>query len=894
MDVKKEYPFDFSVIMAVYNAEPFLAESIDSLIAQEFGFERIQLILVNDGSRDHSGEICDAYKARYPQNIVVVHKENGGVASARNEGLRHAAGRFLNFMDSDDKFSSDAFGKVYDFFVAHEEQTDVVTIPLHFFDAQQGEHWQNIKFRAGTCCIDLNVDYQSPVSFVNASFFAGRLRERIEFDPRLCCGEDMKVLLMILSEKMKLGVVSDCQYLYRKRSAGEESLIQSSRKKRSWYTDYFTSLIDETAAHYQQKFGYLPAFVQYMLLGDLQWRFIEVYDMTGVLSEEEIKAYKARLYATLRYFDDRYFMEIPRLVLEYKAFMLGKKYGRAPQISINEDDVAFHYGNTLVASVKKMYTLVEFAQIRNGKLTLEGQVRLCGADAQTEIGVVLLVNGRRVRCTPSKRACLDEYRLDELLYRGITFRGEIELEESEKAYHIELALEYMGAQIVKRNIRYGKFVPASAGLAYSGYFRDGWLLDVSQEGIQVRRCGAAEHAWRNVLLYRELFKRNALGDRKAIAARCAAGILKIFKRRPVWLVSDRVMNAGDNGEVFFVYLQQHAKGKVNPYFVLSPDSPDYERLSKTGKVVKAQSFTHKILHLLCDVNISSHADDVTINPFFGHDEAYRDLLADIRFIFLQHGIIYNDASRYFNRYKINADGFVTSTPREQAAIQEACYGYPDESVWLTGLPRYDRLENHPQRIISIMPTWRAYLVTANEQTGVRSLKPGFENSSYYQMYQQLLLDERLADAAKRYGYRIHFICHPNMKATAPYFRHTDAVEIREQAQSYQTIFAQSDLLVTDYSSAAFDFSYLRKPVIYFQQDKDEFYSGRHTVSKGYFDYETDALGEVTYSVDELVCQIIAYMQNGCALKENYRERIDRFFAYSDRGNCERVYRKISQ
>ena len=74
------FPYKFSIVMAVYNVEPFLREAVDSVLAQDIGFEEnVQLILVDDGSQDCSGAICDEYKEQFPNNILVIHKENGGV-----------------------------------------------------------------------------------------------------------------------------------------------------------------------------------------------------------------------------------------------------------------------------------------------------------------------------------------------------------------------------------------------------------------------------------------------------------------------------------------------------------------------------------------------------------------------------------------------------------------------------------------------------------------------------------------------------------------------------------------------------------------------------------------------------------------------------------------------
>ena len=99
------------------------------------------------------------------------------------------------------------------------------------------------------------------------------------------------------------------------------------------------------------------------------------------------------------------------------------------------------------------------------------------------------------------------------------------------------------------------------------------------------------------------------------------------------------------------------------------------------------------------------------------------------------------------------------------------------------------------------------------------------------------------------------------------------------------------MLVTDYSSVAFDFAYLRKPILYTQFDRDEFFSGKH-LRRGYFDYERDGFGEIEYDLDSTVSRIVEYMKNGCALKEKYNERINGFFAYCDTNNSERAFNAI--
>ena len=93
-------------------------------------------------------------------------------------------------------------------------------------------------------------------------------------------------------------------------------------------------------------------------------------------------------------------------------------------------------------------------------------------------------------------------------------------------------------------------------------------------------------------------------------------------------------------------------------------------------------------------------------------------------------------------------------------------------------------------------------------------------------------------------------------------------------------------MITDYSSLAFDFAYIKKPLLYYQYG-DDYHFGEN-----FFDYETMGFGEVVKDEDELIDAIEGYLNNDCEIKKVYRDRSDKFYKYNDKNNCKRVYDAI--
>ena len=106
-----------SIIVPVYNVEAYLAKCVDSILAQTY--TNLEIILVNDGSSDGCGRICDEY-AKQDKRIKVIHKQNGGLSDARNVAIDVATGEFITFIDSDDYVTDDYIMTLYSLIEKYE------------------------------------------------------------------------------------------------------------------------------------------------------------------------------------------------------------------------------------------------------------------------------------------------------------------------------------------------------------------------------------------------------------------------------------------------------------------------------------------------------------------------------------------------------------------------------------------------------------------------------------------------------------------------------------------------------------------------------------------------------------------------------------------------------
>jgi len=208
-----------SVIVPVYKAELYLGKCLDSIINQTY--RNLEIILVDDGSPDNSGAICDEY-AKKDSRITVIHKENGGVSSARNAGLEAAGGAWIGFVDADDWCDAN----MYEYLVGlgQKYDADIVQCGL-FLDEQESCELMFCDWEKDLIFGDVGqMQFCDIQRFGNSScnkLFRADTLNQITYDPQCPMGEDLLFNLQVLQEAhgIVLGTQAKYHYLQHEDSA---------------------------------------------------------------------------------------------------------------------------------------------------------------------------------------------------------------------------------------------------------------------------------------------------------------------------------------------------------------------------------------------------------------------------------------------------------------------------------------------------------------------------------------------------------------------------------------------------------------------------------------------------------------------------------------------------
>ena len=338
-----EEGFIFSIVIAVYNTEKYLSDAIESIINQTFNFDKVQIILVDDGSTDNSGKICLDYVTKFPENIFYIYQENKGQANARNNGLDFCKGKYINFLDSDDKLELNALEEVYYHFIKFKDEIDVVSIPRYLFGAVEGPMKYHNKFHRNRI-VDIYEEYDFPQVSISAAFIKkSALLEK--FDERVVISEDSLLINSIILKKCKFGVVGSTRYLYRKRHE-QNSTIDSKKINHDYFNTrmkyYFKNLINISIKLH----GVVLKYIQVVLMYDLQWLFLQNTEKDVLSDDEKIEFYNHIFDVIQVVDDDIIFLDSFNLNKFYRYCILNFKYSNSNfEIKSLDDEVILFHQN---------------------------------------------------------------------------------------------------------------------------------------------------------------------------------------------------------------------------------------------------------------------------------------------------------------------------------------------------------------------------------------------------------------------------------------------------------------------------------------------------------------------------------------------------------------------
>ena len=215
---------DVSVIVPVYNVEKYLRECIDSLIRQTL--KNIEIILVDDGSRDSSGAICDEY-AQKDSRIKVIHKRNEGLFHARQTGAKAAQAGFIGFVDSDDWITDDAVEKLYKGIVQADFSfsTAVFRVYPNRIEKPSAEVFKS----NGYTVLDKSQSPGYRFSNWNSLFLKDKFLETVSDMPSFFSHEDWAVTAKYFSLIKTIYIVPEPLYYYRMRKSSLSHTISSEK-----------------------------------------------------------------------------------------------------------------------------------------------------------------------------------------------------------------------------------------------------------------------------------------------------------------------------------------------------------------------------------------------------------------------------------------------------------------------------------------------------------------------------------------------------------------------------------------------------------------------------------------------------------------------------------------
>lgn len=869
----------------------------NALASQSLPMEDIQLILCPKGEAVLTEAWVQEIRERYH---TAVAEESGSRAVLLNRAAEMVEGAWVTVIESGDQFGSGYLSAVLNALEAGLHGEDYrMAIPRKkclsedyidiFSRRAEKDDVIAVNFENRFACLP----YFAAGTWMDSAYFrTHQFREDLvyeyEKDYYLRAVMELGKMLYIKSE------------LYEYDEVRETNIVFfAGCYEKPWYRQAIKEFwIPFVRGIYEQK-GSLPTIIQYQVISALNLRVEANLNNRNkhCISEENAERYIWSWHKMLRYVDDDVIMNAhnqhycPRDIYIRRLFMKLKYNDADYELTRYYYKGKPYYGGgfTIVFAQNSQKANIQYMEYQDetGMLHVDGTLAPI-YDVKKGHFYVLMDNHKYEITINERYSHTKLFGIS--VYKRTSFEVDLPIQEVERQ-KFEFRYEFEG-QDNNIPISFDSHTSRLSNAFKHSYWTFGghFLANYKGGGIVIYQVRTVSKIKRELLLWVDMLKKHTKKSLILLVMRMAYWFMKpIWNRRPVWMFIDKIYKAGDSSEYIYRYACAQKDG-IDKYYLVDKNCADCKRLKADGfKPLIRGSIKHRLIFLYADMMVISNSTVFAFNDFSLGSSSYLRDLFNFHVCCVQHGMSVQKIAIAQNRLRDNIKLYFCASRYELDNLNRPVYDYAGRDILkLTGVPRYDGLINEDKRQILLTPTWRmqaAMPVTQNEGVA-RPYNPLFKESSYYKVYNSLINNPRLLEAAKQYNYRILYVLHPIVSPQVDDFDKNDYVDIVSAIgdMSYERVFRESSLMVSDFSGVQFDFAYMRKPLVYLHHDDIP----QH-YEEGTFHYDTMAFGEICHNNEELIDVLIEYMQNECQMKPEYRRRADDFFEFDDHNNCQRIY-----
>jgi CDP-glycerol glycerophosphotransferase (TagB/SpsB family) len=238
-----------------------------------------------------------------------------------------------------------------------------------------------------------------------------------------------------------------------------------------------------------------------------------------------------------------------------------------------------------------------------------------------------------------------------------------------------------------------------------------------------------------------------------------------------------------------------------------------------------------------------------------------------------------------NRLFDNIRKYYIASKYERKNLLKEEYGYKEEDIIDTGIPRFDGLQDKSENMILLIPTWRVNVASNISNDRIRTRNSSFKETEYFKIYNSLINNKDLLKLLKKNDYKVVFLIHPTLISNKDDYDKNDYVDIISAADvNYEDVLTRAKVMITDYSGVQYDFAYMHKPIVYYHNPLLP-----PSYDDGMMNYKTMGFGDIVENEDDLIKIIDKYLNSGVRIEKKYEDRINSFFLFDDYDNCKRIF-----